>query len=57
MGWKRFNDRLGLIITVGLPMFWALNAKFFDMPEMVIGATVTGWTLVVQYYFRKKTPD
>ena len=47
---RRFNDFLALLIVVGLPVYWAV----FQPAEIVIGTTLGGWTLCVQFYFRKK---
>jgi hypothetical protein len=47
-----WNDWLALLILTGAPILWV----FADLNEIVLGATISGWTLVVQFYFRK-APD
>jgi len=51
-GRANFNDTLALVLVFGLPALW-LASKWFPMPGAVVGATIAGWTLVVQFYFRK----
>jgi len=54
MGWKRFNDRLAVILAaVIIPGLWIANT-WLQMTGEIIGASIVAWTLVVQYYFRKK---
>ena len=54
MGWKRFNDRLAIILAaVIIPGLWVANT-WLQMTGEIIGASIVAWTLVVQYYFRKK---
>lgn len=47
---KRWNDWLAVLLLVGVPLLWLYG----NLSDMVVGATISGWTLVVQYYFRKK---
>jgi hypothetical protein len=47
-----WNDWLALLILTGVPVLWV----FANLNEIVLGATISGWTLVVQFYFRK-APD
>lgn len=44
-----WNDWLALLLLVGLPLLWV----FYRLPEILEGGTLAGWTLVVQYYFRR----
>ena len=55
MGWRKFADRLALILIVMIPGLWASN-RWLQMPGEIIGATIMAWGLVVQFYFRKKEP-
>lgn len=55
MGWKLFNDRIALILIILIPALWIVNS-WLKLPSEVMGATIVSWTLVLQYYFRKK-PD
>ncbi|WP_041219017.1 hypothetical protein [Dehalococcoides mccartyi] len=52
----KFNDVLAfLLILVVIPGLWlAQGADFMTLPGEVNGVLLSGWTLVVQYYFRKK---
>ena len=49
------NDLLALLVLIVIPVLWVLQGRgIINMPGEVIGATIMGWTLVLQYYFRKK---
>lgn len=48
-----WNDWLALIILLGVPMLWV----FGGLSETVTGATITGWTTVLFFYFRKAPPE
>ena len=50
---KTFNDTLALFLLLGIPGIWAGN-HWIDFTGEVIGATIAGWTLVIQYYFRRR---
>lgn len=55
MGWKTFRDRIALFVVVGMPIIWLLTGTTsIAMPEAALGATIMGWTLAIQFYFRKK---
>ncbi|BAS31220.1 hypothetical protein [Dehalococcoides mccartyi] len=56
MGWKFFNDRLALFLIILIPALWIVNS-WLMLPSEVLGATIVSWTLVLQYYFRKKPED
>jgi hypothetical protein len=51
-GRANFNDTLALVLIAGLPALW-LSSKWLPVPGEVLGATIAGWMLVVQFYFRK----
>lgn len=58
MGWKTFNDRLALVLLVGIPILWVLHGRgTVTLPGEVIGALIATWTLVVQFYFRKAVTE
>jgi hypothetical protein len=46
---RNWNDVLSIAVIVGMPIYWWAAAP----NEMVIGATIAGFTLCVQYYFRR----
>lgn len=49
---QSWNDWLALIILIGIPAIWVWG----HLQDIILGATIAGWTLVIQYYFRK-APD
>ncbi len=52
---KNVNDVIALaMLIVVIPALWILQAlnKLALAPE-VTGALIAGWTLILQYYFRK----
>lgn len=53
------NDLLALLtLVVIIPGLWVVQGLgVVNMPGEVIGATIMGWTLVLQYYFRKKKEE
>jgi hypothetical protein len=53
---KRINDLLALLILVLVfPGLWILDGReIITLPGEVMGATIAGETLILQYYFRKK---
>lgn len=56
---KKFNDLLALITIAGIiPGLWiAQGIGLISLPGEVIGATIMGWTLLLQYYFRKRQEE
>lgn len=50
---ERWNDWLALLVLVGVPAMWVLGS----LNDTVLGATIAGWMLVVQFYFRKAPDD
>ena len=58
MGWKTWNDRLSLILVVGIPCLWVADGLLkLNLNELVLGATILAWGNVVQYYFRRAPPE
>jgi hypothetical protein len=52
---RNFNDTLCLILILLIVSFWFLTGlKVLELPAEVTGALIVTWTLLVQYYFRKK---
>ncbi len=53
------NDLLALLVLIVIiPGLWIIQGRgIVTMPGEVIGATIMGWTLVLQYYFRKKKEE
>ena len=54
-GFQNFNDRLGLLIVVGMPILW-VSSHWWPVPPEVLGVTISGWTTVILFYFRKAPP-
>lgn len=50
---QNWRDTLSVALVIGLPVLWVWG----NLPEMVLGATIAGWTLVVQFYYRKRTGE
>jgi hypothetical protein len=46
---RHWNDILAVVMIFGLPIYWWVAAP----NEMITGATIAGWTLCAQYYYRK----
>ena len=58
MKWTRFNEQLGLVAVVGIPILWALHGtNIMVLPGEILGGTLAGWMLVLQYFFRKKETE
>ena len=55
MGWRTWNDRLSLFLLMGIPGLWVLHT-LRPMPEAILGATISVWTMVAMFYFRKGPP-
>lgn len=49
---RRWNDVLAILILVLLPAYWWLGQP----SDTIVGTTLAGWLLVVQFFFRK-TPS
>jgi len=51
-----FRNILALLAFIGIiPVLWVLNgAGIINVGETVVGATIAVWTLIAQFYFRKK---
>lgn len=56
LGWKTFNDRLALALLILIPCLWVFSVAYRPLPEVIIGATILQWGLVIQYYFRRAPP-
>lgn len=56
---KGINDLLALVVVVLIiPAFWILDGlKIVEFNGEVLGATIATWTIIVQYYFRKKPEE
>jgi len=50
-----FNDLLCLVLILIIAGMWLLGGfKVIELPAEVTGALIVTWTLLVQYYFRKR---
>ena len=54
---KNFRNLLALLaMIIIIPGLWvAQGLGYLAMPGEVIGATIMGWGLILQFYFRKKS--
>lgn len=52
---KDFNDWLALMLFLIIPTLWFLDGfKVISLNGEVLGATIMGWTMVLQFYYRKR---
>lgn len=53
------NDVLALsLLLIILPGMWVADAYgIITLKGEIQGATIMGWTLVLQYYFRRRKPS
>jgi len=51
-----FRNILALLAFIGMiPALWMLEgAGIIKVGDTIIGATIAVWTLIAQFYFRKK---
>ena len=55
---QNFNDSLCLVLVMVIIALWILaGMKLLELPAEVTGALIVTWTLLVQFYFRKKSGD
>jgi hypothetical protein len=56
---ENFNDLLALCLIFGIALMWSVDAAVarFTLPSEVNGGLLVTWTLIVQYYFRKKQEE
>jgi hypothetical protein len=52
---QNFNDLLCLVLTFLIVALWILmGMKILELSAEVTGALIVTWTLLIQFYFRKK---
>jgi hypothetical protein len=51
-----FRNLLAILAFIGMiPALWILNgAGIINVGETIVGASIAVWTLIGQFYFRKK---
>ena len=54
---KNFRDILALILILLIPLLWVLSSLVMPLSGEVLGASIAVWTLVAQFYFRKKESE
>ena len=56
---KGTNDIIALaLLIIIIPGLWLLDGRgVITLNEQVMGATILGWGLILQYYFRKKLEE
>jgi len=54
-----FNNKLAMVLGASvIPALWIVQGlDIVELPGEVIGATIAAFTLIVQYYFRKKPEE
>jgi len=51
-----FNDFLCLFLVLIIAVLWILaGVGFLQLSPEVMGALIVTWTLLIQFYFRKKS--
>ena len=55
----RFRNILAFVVQAEIMVFWTLQGLGLlkDVPEGVNGALIAVFTLITQFYFRKKGPE
>jgi len=54
---QNFNDLLCILLIFLIVLFWVLSGMdIVNLEEQVSGALIVTWTLLIQYYFRRKPP-
>jgi hypothetical protein len=54
---QTFNDSLCLVLITLIAVIWILaGLHILELSAEVTGALIVTWTLLIQYYFRKKSP-
>jgi hypothetical protein len=52
---QNYNDFLCLVLIILIAALWILTGlKILELPSEVTGALIVTWTILIQYYFRKK---
>ena len=52
---KNFRNLLALVLMLIIVVMWVVQGLgIISMPGEVIGASIVVWTLIAQFYFRKK---
>ena len=51
---KTWNDVLALVFGLVILTLWTLAGTcIIDLPDIILGATISAFTLIIQFYFRK----
>ena len=52
---KNFNNLFAVWLTAIIAGIWIADGRgWIDISGEVLGVMVSGWVLIIQYYFRKK---
>ena len=56
---SNINDLIALVLLIAIiPGLWVADGlQMLDLSAEVLGATIAAWTIVLQYYFRKKKSE
>jgi hypothetical protein len=51
---QTWNDVLAIVFGVIILSIWTLGGThIIELPDIILGATISCFTLIVQFYFRK----
>ena len=51
----KFNNKLAILLLLIIACLWFVAGKeFIKLDDQVSGALIVTWTLIIQYYFRRK---
>ena len=54
----QFNNKLALVVIGAIIALWVVQGLgVITLAGEIVGATIAAFTLVVQYYFRKKPEE
>ena len=52
---KKFNNVFAILLTILIVGMWILHGLgIVTVPEIILGATISAFTMIVTFYFRKK---
>ena len=55
---QNWNDVLAMTFGLVILTTWVLaGCGFVCLPDIILGATISAFTLIIQYYFRRKPSE
>jgi len=49
---KTWNDVLALVFGLAIIVLWSMY-RILNLPDILLGATISAFTLIIQFYFRR----